>query len=342
MIKDLGLKLRRLRENLGLTQKELSEAVALSTNFISNIEGNKQTPSLESLKKIAAFLKKDITYFMEKKENAFEELLARKPWSKKTRQSIVKFRDYCEDYIRLEEITKRPLETAPLYTNPSPEAMAWEERCRLGIGDEPVHNIFSLLEINGLRILRQPLPEEAEICGIFVFDESRQAAFAMINSSLTDGQQRSVAVHQYCHYLRDRSEGLIVDNLDILSDEYIALYHPRERFAQRFTRYFLIPEPRLQQIITRDIHSGSIHYEDAVYLKRYFSVDMERMLRTLAESGYLSAQKLQRFRKEDHDAYEKSLFGDRKVERKVSLRQAITSDRYKSLGVIACQDTQKK
>jgi Zn-dependent peptidase ImmA (M78 family) len=58
-----------------------------------------------------------------------------------------------------------------------------------------------------------------------------KAAFALINSADTPGRQAFTATHEYCHYLKDRHEGPLIENPDVFIDEYVSLYHPREKFA---------------------------------------------------------------------------------------------------------------
>jgi len=71
----LGAKLRRLRENLTITQDALAKAVGLSGEFISLLELGKRKPSLETLSTLANYFKKDVSYFLQEKETAFNILL---------------------------------------------------------------------------------------------------------------------------------------------------------------------------------------------------------------------------------------------------------------------------
>lgn len=335
----LGKKLRRARENLGLTQEELSRAVGLSSEFISLLEIGKRTPSLESLRKLAKFLKKDVAFFMEEKEAAFVSLLKDKKLNREAKAEIRNFKKYCENYLKLEELTGRRLEVAPLYSSVTPERMALEERQRLGLGDEPIRDIFALLEINGLRFLRQAVPDKAKIAGLFVFYEAEQSAFAMVNSSFSLGEQSMMAAHLYCHYLKDRLDGPILDNPDIYVEDYLPLYHPREKYAQRFAWFFLMPVTKMQHIITKELHVKSLHYEDVIFLKRYFGVNTLTLLQHLFRWDLLSSQRYSEYLEIDHVAFEKSLFGDVVADRKPTKARAktLTSDRQKVLGVSAYQ-----
>ena len=51
-----GIKLRRLRRHLDLTQEQLAEALGISVEFVSNMERGVNAPSFETLEKIAITL----------------------------------------------------------------------------------------------------------------------------------------------------------------------------------------------------------------------------------------------------------------------------------------------
>lgn len=337
MIAKLGAKLRRARESLGITQEELSKSVGLSSEFISLLEVGKRTPSLDSLKRLSAFLKKDMAYFLKEKETAFDVLLNDKKMSRETRNEIRRFKSYCEDYLQLEDITGRRLETAPLYHSASAEAMAWEERERLGLGDEPIRDIFGLLEMNGLRILKQNVLPKAQVAGVFIYFAAEQAGFALVSTALTLGEQRLIGAHEYCHFLKDRMDGPILDNADIVYEDYLALYHPREKFAHRFAVNFLVPPSKLRRIHQKELSARSLHFEDVIYLKRYFEVNTTLMLRRLLELNLISSQRYYEFKEIEFFDFEKSLFGDVIADTK-SIKgrsKTISSERYKVLGVSA-------
>jgi len=335
----VGTKLKKAREDIGLTQEALAEAVGLSSEYISLLESGKRTPSLETLINLSAYLKKEISYFMKKKGSAFDILLGGERLEKNTRRELKKFQNYCEEYINLEELTGLRLELAPLYSHISAERMADEERCRLGLKSEPIRDIFSFMELNGCRVVRQPIPEESQISGVFIHLEEKEASFALINSLQTPGQQIFTAAHEYCHYLKDRSEGPIIDNPDIFVDEFLSLYHPREKFAQTFAARFLLPPSKVSEIIEKEFRSSKLKFEDVIYLKRYFGVNIFAMLRTLKKLGYLSTARFEEYLQFDPDFQEEALFGNLDEERRTRRRKArpFVSDRFRILVIKAFQ-----
>jgi len=338
MLGIFGTKLRIHRENLGLTQEEFAKAVGLSSEFISHLELGRRKPSLETLKAIADFLIMDIASFLEEKEPAFDKLLRQKNASPKTIKEFKKFMKYCDDYLKLEEVTDRRLELAPAYSHTPPERLALEERRRLGLGDAPIRDIFALVELNGMRVLRQAIAPECKITGVFFFWEVKEAAFALINSSQSVGDQVFTVAHEYFHFLRDRFTEPVIDNPDVFVDEYVSLYHPREKFAHLFAKRLLMPATKIQAVIEKDLCSQRLKYEDVIYLKRYFGVSTRAMLRTLGDMEYLSYSQVKDFENRDPVAFEKALYGKPSTDEIISKGKTIPSDRFKNLAVLVSRE----
>lgn len=308
-------RLKKLREESGLTQEELGQAVGLSSEYISLLEAGKRTPSIIALNRISKYFQKNVSYFLETRENPFSILQADERLNSATKRKLARFQEICEEYLELERVTGRHCQLAPLYSGSlSPQNMAEEERRRLGLGNEPIRDIFRLGETNGCRYFRVSLPEEARISGIFIYLEEKDAAFALINSSLSPGKQVVAAAHLYCHYLRDRNESPIIDNLDVIVDEYVTLYSPREQFAQAFATSFLIPASKVRELVERDIKTRRLSYSEVIFLKRYFGVSTPAMLRTLRLMNYLSRSQFENYFKLEHEAEERAIFGDVSVE----------------------------
>ena len=341
MDKLLGTRLKRAREEVSLSQGSFAKALGLSSEYISLLESGKRTPSFETLLKIAAFLHKNVAHFFEEKRPAFESLFARTDMDERVRKDLQKFRTACEKYLLLEEQTGRRLDLAPQYSRISPERLAEEERRRLGLGNEPIRDVLAFCEINGCRVIRQTLPEEARIAGVFVFDAEKKAAFALVNANEPVGLQTFIAAHLYGHYLVDRADSPIVDNPDVVVDEYVSLYPPREQFAQTFASRFLIPPAKLRELVEKDFRSRSLGFDDVLFLKRYFGVSTRAMLRTLRGRGHLPEAKFEEFFKRNPEDREQEIFGslsgqeERRARTLFRKSRTIHSDRYRLLAAEA-------
>lgn len=337
MDKLLGTRLKRAREEVNLSQGAFAKALGLSSEYISLLEAGKRTPSFETLLKIAAYLNKNVSYFFEDRRPAFESLFVREDIDQRVRKDLQKFQATCERYLLLEEQTGRRLDLAPQYSRISAERLAEEERRRLGLGNEPIRDVFALCEINGCRIVRQTLPEEARIAGIFVFDEEKKAAFALVNANEPPGLQTYIAAHLYGHYLMDRADSPIVDNPDVVVDEYVSLYPPREQFAQTFASRFLVPPSKLRELIEKDLRSKSLGFDDILFLMRYFGVSARAMLRALRGRGFLPEAKFEEFFKRNSEDREHEVFGglsgqeERRARTLFRKSRTVLSDRYRLL-----------
>lgn len=59
--KRFGKRLRKLRRNKDLTQEQLADKVGVSLNFIGQVERGENSPSFETMQKIAEVLEVDIS-----------------------------------------------------------------------------------------------------------------------------------------------------------------------------------------------------------------------------------------------------------------------------------------
>ncbi|MFO7980463.1 MAG: XRE family transcriptional regulator [Candidatus Aminicenantes bacterium] len=340
MKKKLGIKIRKVRESLQLTQEQVSKGTGLSSEFISLIEKGKRYPSIQSIEKISNYLNKNISYFFEEETDPFKRIMKDKGITRSTKSELRTFKKYCDEYLHMEKILGNSLEEAPLYSSPLPEIMAAEERKRLGLGTQSVKNIFTLLEFNGLRILRQSMKTNLKIAGAFVYFKNQQAGFALINTNQSYAKQIITAAHEYCHYLKDREFISLIDNTDIFVDEYLPLYPSREKFAHLFSLHFLISEEQINSFMNKEFHKKDKKIENIIILKRYLEMPMEIVLKTLLRMKHISSSEYNEYSKQRYLEYEKSLFGYVKAETAPYKKRTktIPSDRYKTLAVQAYKD----
>lgn len=327
----IGTRLRTSREELGLTQDKLARALHLSAEFISLLELGKRTPSLETLKGISDFFKKDVSYFLEAKSAPLEKLYEAAGSDSKLKIALRKFFTSCRLCMDYENSLGLRPEPAPEYSFSEASRLAASERGRLGLGEEPIKNIFSLVERHGLHVFRQALPGQSAISGVFIFFEAEKSAFALVNGRHSTGQQVFITAHLYYHYLKDRSIGPVIDNHDVFVGEYLPLYHPREKLAHIFALHFLIPKEKVREIFDLEFRSAKIAFDQVIYLKRYFGVSVTAVLYALHEFGFLSSAQFKDYQKREAEQFEEKIFGRMNESAKV-LQQSgkdLVSDRLK-------------
>lgn len=327
-----------------MTQDDLARKVQLSPEFISSIERGTRTPSLESLVKLAGFFNVGTSFLLNEETDAFSLLKKEQKNNNLFQKEIRIFKKCCEDYLKVEKMSGNRLDPAPVYQHRLPGELARDERYRLGLGNAPIRDVFSLLEISGLRIFRQAVKPALKLAGIFIHFESENASFAMINTNQKLGLQVTAAAHLYAHYLKDRYDGPIVDNSDIFVDEYLSLYPQREQFACFFAADFLMPEEKIRSLIQKEKQSREIKYEQVIFLKRYFGLSTDIMLRHLKRLDILSYNSFMKYQEIDPLKFEESLFGNSagREEYPSSLEEKVlSSDRYKSLAVSVMKSDKK-
>lgn len=77
--KDFGIRLKKARQEYGLSQRSLGLALGLSDKTISSYESSRSYPNLEILKKLSEVLGRSTDYFLEydKKEVSLLERIER-------------------------------------------------------------------------------------------------------------------------------------------------------------------------------------------------------------------------------------------------------------------------
>lgn len=61
----IGEKLRKLRNEKGVTQRQLAEAVNYSSSYIGDLESNRTNPSIKTLEILARYFDTEMGYFFE-------------------------------------------------------------------------------------------------------------------------------------------------------------------------------------------------------------------------------------------------------------------------------------
>src|SRR3972149_1802234 len=314
----IGEKIKSLRESEGLTQEEIAVKAGVSKEFISMVESGKRNPSLDVLSKIASVFSIETSYFMDTKREDFALALRTAEINEKDKDEIRKFKDFCEDYYFLENATGEILPSpTPIYPDPSSsilsdfdqtylyaEKLALDERRRLSLGDEPIRDIFLLMETQGVRVVRMNM-EESPVDGAFIYS-SDKGAFMLINSSQSKGRHFFTAAHEYCHYLKDREKGYPV--CQIITGGIEEHKKTIERIVNLFAANFLMPETAVSKLAGLYAKTR-LEAEEVVYLKRYFGVSYQAMLYRLKDLRFIRRPKLQELLKTDPATVEIALFG---------------------------------
>ena len=108
--KELGARIRRAREEIGLSQQQLGRFVDRSHAAISDMERGKTKLGISDLTKLARFLQKDISYFIGTTPSTVYrrgELTETQISRKEVRSAIEDFRRYARLLAEKEESRKQ-------------------------------------------------------------------------------------------------------------------------------------------------------------------------------------------------------------------------------------------
>ncbi len=161
------------------------------------------------------------------------------------------------------------------------------DRCRreLGLGIEPVADIFEIIERQKILLLRYPSKSES-LSALVARDED---GFCMIyiNSNMPLGRQIFSAAHEYAHYkyhLEDKS-CWICNPGDTQSDD------PEEIFANAFAARFLLPIEGVKKIFYEMFGSPKTVSPFMVIRIQYvFKVSYTAMLYALLQAKIITSK----------------------------------------------------
>ncbi len=338
----IGQRLAEARKTRGITQEVAAEHIGVSRPTYIAVEKGERTPKPAELIKLATLFGKPVSHFVRTTEpvtdfqphfrTAIEKV---KPTEvEQLRVAIGEFKEFVENYIDLERRMKAPMRlNSPQQVELNPrvnvtelaEDVANRERQRLGLGDQPIPNIRTLLESEvGVRIFFGRLPRM--FAGMYIFVDGLGGCM-LINSVHPPDKQRASIAHEYAHLIVDRYTAGI---------DYLTVHGRKpanERFAESFAMSFLMPASSVRFQFNEIVNStGNFQVANLVKLKHHFSVSMEAMALRLENLGLL--------RSGTWDSLKEKGFPVREAEKRLGLTTEVSQEpaypeRYKFLAVHA-------
>jgi Zn-dependent peptidase ImmA (M78 family)/DNA-binding XRE family transcriptional regulator len=293
----LGLRLTEARKARGLTQEEAAEFLGCSRPTYIAVEKGERPAKPEEVVRLAAYFGRSVHELVRPGEPVVElqphlRAVAERMKARDERElfeAISQFQQLAEDYRELERLVGAPLRTnyppeVPLTTridvSELAEGVAIQERRRLGLGDQPVVNLRSILEWDvGLRIFYWPLP--SALAGMYAY-ATDLGCCVLINRKHPAVRRRVSMLHEYGHLIVDRHK----PGIDYLSMS--GRKPANERFAEAFALSFLMPASsvrhRFHEIVTT---TGDFQVANLCRLSHFYFVSVEAMTLRLEGLGLL-------------------------------------------------------
>lgn len=293
--KVLGQRLTEARKSRGVTQENAAKHIGCSRPTFIAIEKGSRYPKAEEIVKLASLYGRKVSELV----RPGEPLGDLQPHLRAVAQqmdvtdagisdAISAIQKFAEDYHRLEKLLN-----APLRMNYPPEVhigkgnvvglaedVATRERQRLGLGDQPVIHLRSLLEAEvGLKIYYEDLP--SRIAGMFGYSSELGGVIA-VNRKHPPQRRRATMVHEYGHLITDRFKS----GIDYLS--FPGRKPANERFAESFSMAFLMPATSIRRRFNEIVNdSGDFQIADLCRVSHFYFVSVEAMTLRLEGLGLI-------------------------------------------------------
>lgn len=257
--KEIARRLRAAREASGMTQEEVARGLGVSRSSVAQMELGKRGINSLELEQLAYLYGRDIGDFFEPEFEEADALVAvfrRTPDLEMDEETLEGVRECLalgHELARLERLLEVERDAGALAAYPLPaprnkgegirqgEAVAREERRRLGLGHAPAPNLIELLETLGVRAAQAALPKE--VSGMTLIDPG-VGVFVVANLKHHVLRRRFSYAHEYCHALLDRDSRGAISRASERDD-------PREVRANAFAAAFLMPEEGVHSFVQR-------------------------------------------------------------------------------------------
>ncbi len=283
--KELGQRLKRLREGRGYTQEEIAKLLEIPRSSVVQLEsGNRSLDSIELMKlsRQLGFDPKDLfaSEFCDQRDSV-TVLFRAEPsvaTDRKLSQTISQWSALCRQFTSLEKLVgaDRSFVSPVRYDLPEPRGkweaiqqgavVADQERSRLKLGTGPVPGLPEIIESQGVRVGSLPLNDS--VSGLFLADE-KVGLSILVNSCHSEQRQLFSFAHEYSHLLFDRDKR---GNISRLANRE----ESTEVRANSFAAAFLMPQRGVREFLSgvgksRDIPTLQEVYDeegDAVRAQR--------------------------------------------------------------------------
>lgn len=282
---ELGRRIRRIRENRGLTQQDLADMLGIPRPAVAQLEaGNRSLDSVELMKlsKELGFDPKDLfAEVFNEAQDSVTVLFRSDPeiaTNHQLNQAIAHWSELCHQFTELEKLVgaDRKFVSPALYELPSP-GNKWEaiqqgniiadyERGRLKLGTAPLSDLPEIVEGQGVRVGRLPLDDC--ISGLFLADDKNGLAI-LVNADHSEQRQLFSYAHEYGHLLFDRKEKATISR----RAEREKLNEVR---ANSFAAALLLPEEGIREFLMRVGKSRDLFQVQEIYDEEGESVRAQR------------------------------------------------------------------
>lgn len=285
----LGERLKVARETANITQETAAKAVPIARTTLVSIEKGQRTARLEEIQVLSRIYGVSINSLL-RRESVFVDLVPRFRSLPETDDfGIEQAARLLNDLVRAEVELENILGVKKIYNYPAEKKLllgdvrqqaehdAQNLRNWLGLGEAPVQNLFSILELQlGVRVYSRKL--DPKVSGLFAYDDEVGACI-LINSSHRNERRTQTGGHELGHFIATRRQPEIYQDGKYDNSR-------EERYANAFGSAFLTP-PRTVMEKFKEVTTGGTHLtrRHIILLSSFFGISRQAMVLRLEELG---------------------------------------------------------
>lgn len=267
------------REYRGYSQTELAANISgLSQSNLSKFEKGLAPLSTDVISRIIDFLRFPQSFYEQKISNKIENAhFRRKKGITKREKANIEYSnkligyiiDRMADSIEFPDISLRMIDLEDGFT---PESVATYTRRYFGLKDEPVRDIISFLERNGIIVIELDYNIDFFDGVSFVTDAGYYAV--IINKNFSNDHKRFTLAHELGHIIMHSNPEFLIPD-----------YRDKELEAHRFASEFLMPS----EYIIDSLRGLKLQY--LAELKKYWLTSMSSIIRRAKDLRCISNDK---------------------------------------------------
>jgi Zn-dependent peptidase ImmA (M78 family)/DNA-binding XRE family transcriptional regulator len=304
-MRGLGEMLQQARTQCGMTQADAAKVIDAARTTMVAIEKGERRLKATELIKLARAYKRSVSDFVRPRPviEPFEvqfrtSYRGHEVEREQIEPVILRWQGLCQHYLELEQIMEAPLprnypreyEVSGMPVERTAEAIAVEERQRLGLGDGPISMLRDILEQSvGLRIFYLKMP--GKYSEIYSYNEQVGGSM-VINANHPEERRRWSLAHGYLHFLAHRRKAV----LDVIEGQNKRMPES-ERLAEAFAKYFLMPTSGLLRRFNDMCRVNQKFSTTNLFtLAHYYGVSVEALVHRLEEMDLLPSGTWERLR----------------------------------------------
>jgi len=284
---ELGERLKIARETAGVTQDVAGKAASIARTTLVSIEKGQRAARFEEIQSLSRCYGVSINSLL-RREAVHVDLVPRFRSLPETEDSGIELATrMLNDLVRAEVELENLLGVPKSFNYPAEKTIlpgdverqaeydAQSLRNWLGLGDGPVQDLFTLLELQiGIRVYARRL--DGKVSGLFAFDESIGAC-VLINASHRKDRRNQTGAHELGHFIATRRQPEVYQDGKYENSR-------EERYANSFASAFLTPARSVMEQFKK-VTTGSSHLtrRHIILLANFFQVSRQAIVLRLED-----------------------------------------------------------